>query len=87
MIPHNRPTLGVEEEQAALQVIRSGHLAQGQETELFEDGFCKFLGLPSGHAVALSSGTAALFLALWSLNAQNKNVVFRVMCVQRCVMP
>jgi len=34
--------------------------------------------LPRGHAVAVSSGTAALFLALWVLNAKNKIVAFPV---------
>jgi perosamine synthetase len=63
-VPHNRPTLGIEEEQAAARVIRSGWLAQGKEVKSLEDEFCGFLGLDPGHAVAVSSGTAALFLAL-----------------------
>lgn len=76
MIPHNKPTLGIEEEQAALRVLRSGWLTQGPEVEAFENEFCKFIGLPNEHAVAVSSGTAALFLALWALEAGGKNVVF-----------
>jgi len=76
MIPHNRPTLGSEEEQVALRVIRSGFLSQGPEVESFENEFCNFMGLPIGHAVAVSSGTAALFLSLWALNAQNKQIAF-----------
>lgn len=76
MIPHNRPTLGVEEELAALRVIRSGWLSEGPEVKEFEDEFCKYVGLPSGHAVAVSSGTAALFLALWSLGAHGKRVIY-----------
>jgi perosamine synthetase len=78
MISHNRPTLGIEEEEAALRVIRSGHLAQGREVSAFEDEFCRFLGLSQGHAIAVSSGTAALFMALWSVNARNKTVAFPV---------
>ncbi len=74
MIPHNRPTLGKEEEEAAIRVIRSGNLSQGNEVKLFEDEFCKFIGLPKHHAVALSSGTSSLFLALRALNAQDKTV-------------
>ena len=31
MIPHNRPTLGKEEEDAAVRVLRGGWLAQGEE--------------------------------------------------------
>ncbi len=76
MIPHNKPTLGIEEELAALRILRSGWLAQGPEVEAFENEFCRFVGLPSGQAVAVSSGTAALFLALWALGAENKNVSF-----------
>lgn len=76
MIPHNRPTLGVEEEQVALKVIRSCQLAQGPEVENFENEFCQFIGLPKGHAVAVSSGTAALFLSLWALGAQGGKVIF-----------
>lgn len=76
MIPHNRPTFGIEEEQAALRVIRSGWLSQGQEVEAFENEFCEFIGLPRGHAVAVSSGTASLFLSLWALGAQGKKILF-----------
>jgi len=78
MIPHNKPTLGREEEEAALKVLRSGWLAQGHQVNAFEDEFCQFLNLPQGHAVAVSSGTAALFLALWAVNAKNKIVAFPV---------
>jgi len=64
MIPHNRLTLGPLEQEAAQKVLASGWLAQGKEVQAFEDEVCAFLGLDSGHAVALSSGTAALFVAL-----------------------
>lgn len=76
MIQHNKPTLGVEEENAAQRVIRSGWLSQGPEVQAFEEEFCHFVGLPKGYAVAVSSGTAALFLALWALGSQNKKVAF-----------
>ena len=75
MIPHNKPTLGKQEEEAALRVIRSGQLAQDKEVELFENEFCEFMNLPHGHAVALSSGTASLFLSLWILKAQEKKQI------------
>ncbi|OWW21311.1 hypothetical protein AYR66_19350 [Noviherbaspirillum denitrificans] len=55
-------------------MIQSGWLAQGKEVAAFEDALCEFLGLPAGHAVAVSSGTAALFLALWVLGAKGKPV-------------
>ena len=74
MIPHNKPTLGIEEVRVAEKIIKSGWLVQGKEVESFESDFCSYLCLPEGHAVALSSGTAALFLALWALKAKNKRI-------------
>ena len=76
MIPHNRPTLGKEEEDASIRVLRGGWLAQGEEVENFENEFCDYLGLPHGHAVALSSGTSSLFLALHVSNGENKKILF-----------
>jgi perosamine synthetase len=75
-IPHNRPTLGPAEAAAANRVIQSGWLAQGNEVEQFEMEFASTMGLGPEHAVAVSSGTAALFLALWSLDAHGKNIGF-----------
>ena len=76
MIPHNKPTIGTEEELAALRVLRSGLLSQGSEIESFENEFCDFIGLPKGHAIAVSSGTAALYLALWILEGDKKTITF-----------
>ena len=55
-------------------MIESGWVAQGTETRLFEDELCRFIGLPEGHVVAVSSGSAALFLALWALGASGQDV-------------
>jgi perosamine synthetase len=74
MIPHNRPSLGIEEQRAAQRVLDSGWIAQGREVEAFENEICAFLGLPHGHAVAVSSGTAALFLALKALDVAGSYV-------------
>lgn len=46
--------------------------------QCFENEFSDYLGLPTGHSVAVSSGTAALFLALWVLQAKNKRIAFPV---------
>lgn len=64
MIAHNKPTLGQEEKRVVNKVIDSRWLVQGPETEKFENMFCKYIGLPKGSGVALSSGTAALYVAL-----------------------
>jgi perosamine synthetase len=74
MIPHNLPTLGVEEQTATTHVLASGWVAQGIEVEAFENELCRFFDLPDGHAVVVSSGSAALFLALWALDGKNKRV-------------
>jgi len=73
-IPHNRPTIGLEEEMMAVKVLKSSWLAQGSEVEKFEDEFCDYLTIPRGSAVAVSSGSAALYLALLALNAKEKKV-------------
>ena len=65
MIPHSRPTIGTEEAQEAARVIESGQLAQGMEVEQFEEEFARRIGVR--HATAVSSGTAALHLALLSM--------------------
>jgi len=57
--------LGKEEEQEVLKVLRSGWLSTGPVTETFEKAFSGYLG--GGHAIAVSSGTAALHLALTCL--------------------
>ncbi|MBU1014884.1 DegT/DnrJ/EryC1/StrS family aminotransferase [Patescibacteria group bacterium] len=64
MIRYNVPTLGKEEERAAVRVLRSHWVAEGKEVERFENELCRFLGAQSGHAAALSSGSAALYVAL-----------------------
>ncbi len=74
MIAHNKPTFGVDEQRVAASIIKSGWVAQGLEVENFEREFCSYLGLPAGHAVALSSGTAALYLALRVLGVRDRGV-------------
>lgn len=65
MIPHSRPTLSEADAEAVARVIRSGWIAQGQEVEAFERELAAFTG--QREAVAVSSGTAALHLALVAL--------------------
>ena len=64
-IPHSRPTLGQEEASAAAVVIGSGNIAEGQVVQRFESAFAEKLGVR--HAVATSSGTAALHLVLLAM--------------------
>ncbi len=62
MISIAQPLLGKEEENAILRVLASGQLAQGPNVALFEQHFASLCGVKE--AVAVASGTAALFLAL-----------------------
>ncbi len=61
-IPFHRPTLGDEEVEGVVRVLRSGWLTTGEETAAFEEEFRN--AVRASHAVAVSSGTAALELAL-----------------------
>src|SRR5258708_7565861 len=61
-IPVARPSFGLDEEKAVLQVLRSGWVSQGPRVAEFERQFAGYVGAP--YAVAVSSCTAALHLAL-----------------------
>src|SRR4051794_14374992 len=61
-IPLARPVLGEAEEQAVLDVLRSGQLSLGPRVPAFEAAFAPRVG--AAHASAVSSGTAGLHLAL-----------------------
>ena len=62
MIPVMRPWLGQEEADAAAEAVASGWIAQGPRVREFEEAFAAAIG--TAHAVAVSSCTAALHLAL-----------------------
>jgi len=57
-----RPWPGAEEAAAAAEAVSSGWVAQGPRVAEFEQAFAAAIG--AGHAVAMSSCTAALHLAL-----------------------
>jgi perosamine synthetase len=68
-VPDGRPLIRLshpvpeeDERQAVLDALASGQLAQGPRVAAFEQAFAEYVGVR--HAVALSSGTAALHLAL-----------------------
>lgn len=56
--------LQAELEAAALDVLRSGWYVLGPQVDAFEAEFAAWLGLPSGSAAGVASGTDALVLAL-----------------------
>ncbi len=68
------PDVGPEEEAAVVRAVRSGWVAPtGPEVTAFEDEMAERCGVP--HAVALSSGTAALHLAMLGLGVRPGDVV------------
>lgn len=62
MIPISTVRFGPEHEKQVLEVLRSGHLAQGKKVAEFEALCAEMAGTRA--AVAVNSGTAALVLAL-----------------------
>lgn len=65
LIPFALPSLGKEEEEAVIRVLRSNWLTTGRETLVFEKEFASFLGVPK--ALAVNSATAGLHLSLEAL--------------------
>jgi perosamine synthetase len=61
-IPLSRPALGPREEELVLEVMRSGRLSLGPRLDSFEQALAGFVG--TAHVSAVSSGTAALHLAI-----------------------
>lgn len=61
-VPFHRPAVDEAEVEAVSAVVRSGWLTMGPKTLEFERAFASYTG--ARHGVAVSSGTAALHLAL-----------------------
>lgn len=72
-IPLGRPFLDGQEEEATLRVLRSGRLAMGPEVAAFEEELAR--SCERRWAVCVSSGTAALHLAMVALGVGPGRVV------------
>ncbi len=73
MIPHSKPTISKDDLKAVSQVLASGMLAQGTQVEAFEKSLASRCRVK--HAVAVSSGSAALHLALSTLGVGKRDMV------------
>jgi len=62
MIPISKPLIGEAEKKGVLEVLESGMLAQGPRVRRLEERFAQVCG--TRYAVATSSGTTALHIAL-----------------------
>ncbi|MCJ8346357.1 DegT/DnrJ/EryC1/StrS aminotransferase family protein [bacterium] len=72
-IPFALPDIGEEEIQAVAEAMRSGWLTTGPVGKKFEAEFANFIGVPD--ALAVSSATAGLHLALQAINLQAEDLV------------
>lgn len=66
MIPISKPFIGELEKQAVMEVLESGMLVQGPRTANLEEKFAAVCG--TKYAIATSSGTTALHVALLAHN-------------------
>jgi len=72
-IPMDRPYIGEEEKQAVMAVLESGHLPQGPVVKEFEAHFADLC--QTKHAIATSSGTTALTVALMASGVEPNDEV------------
>jgi perosamine synthetase len=73
MIALSSPDITDAEVELVEQVLRSGRLSCGPVLETFEREFAAYFG--AGHAIAMSSGTAALHVAMIAANVRDGDVV------------
>lgn len=67
-IPISKPYFGEEEKKAVLEPLETGWVVQGPKVAEFEKLFASFTGTP--HAIAVTSCTTALQLAMVAVNVQ-----------------
>lgn len=72
-LPFHVPAIQEEEIQAVVEALRSGWISTGPKTKCFEEAFAKYIGVR--HAVAVSSGTAALHLSLEAIGLKQGDEV------------
>ncbi|MBU1863226.1 MAG: DegT/DnrJ/EryC1/StrS family aminotransferase [Candidatus Omnitrophica bacterium] len=72
-IPHSKPTIDSTDVKTVAAVIKSGYLTQGVKVAEFEKKLARYIGVRG--AVTVSSGTAALHLALLTLEIKKGDEV------------
>ena len=69
-IPYGKQEISTEDVEAVKKVMTSDFITQGPKVTQFEENFSKYIG--SKYSVCVSSGTAALQLAIQSLGLKKK---------------
>ncbi|RJT27995.1 UDP-4-amino-4-deoxy-L-arabinose aminotransferase [Buttiauxella izardii] len=64
-LPFSRPAMGQEEIDAVSEVLQSGWITTGPKNQALEQAFCELTG--NKHAIAVSSATAGMHVALMAL--------------------
>ncbi|OAT18712.1 UDP-4-amino-4-deoxy-L-arabinose--oxoglutarate aminotransferase [Buttiauxella noackiae ATCC 51607] len=67
-LPFSRPAMGQEELAAVSEVLQSGWITTGPKNLALEQAFCELTG--NKHAIAVSSATAGMHVALMALGIQ-----------------
>lgn len=65
MIPYGRHIIDNDDIKAVVDALESDFLTTGPKVKAFEDSFAQYVGME--HAVAVSSGTAALHCAMYAI--------------------
>lgn len=71
--PLSVSTFGEEEEDAAVEVLRSGNTTMGEKVEEFEEAFARYVNIP--YAVMVNSGSSADLLAAYAIDVDGSAVV------------
>ena len=72
-LPYGRQTIEDDDVAAVVEALKADYLTTGPRVEAFEHAFAETVG--AGYAVACSSGTAALHLAMLALDLQPDEAV------------
>ena len=84
LISHSRPWITAEDRKSVLAVLKSGMISNGNITSQFELEIARYLG--ASHGISPASGTAALVLALKTINIGQGDEVVIPTYVCRSVM-
>lgn len=72
-IPFSKPAMSKEMIDAASECLISDHFVNGKSVREFEESFAQYIG--TKYAVAVNSGTSALYLSLLSLGIKKGDIV------------